>query len=864
MRGCSETDQKDGIDEPDFHKLSSLNIEQIIKQRKRKIIGLYVGQYPGNLHEIKFGKSDCLQNRTHDSAYTTAVYDPFNFVYFVHNEQNSEKNSKNETRILNFLQTKLGPSIKRKEGGEAFKSFQGPININDIAKIIKNKLGNEYFLYNGVIPKDCQIRENIELKYSGPYTANEKYKCHKCGQERYRTSYYIAMIDGKEEKIGGDCMEKLRLMGYRHENETMEFYQSLEGIPECDLGLSSEISVDETCRRHMTRILTTDISSETLKRYGTQSTDLVYVLYHKHVVLALNYFYEKSKIRSVSLAEITDYYEKFEIQMFPNILEYVINNMDQEIFALDKSGNISCLYLKSILDGLPEKIHLIRDNIDQSIPFILDDISDKVDDRLNTAQLKAIDEFGENRMGLLVGGGGTGKGSVITVIYRASIENNIPCYITSTGSLVVADNQKRCGGESEHFQNMNKILVGPDIKRPSILIVDEFFFTDPIKLFFLLDKFEALCGLLLVGDLNQIRPIHFPDYWFEFIKIAQIPDNYLFKNHRQSDGLRKFSEPFATFPYDPEHPLKRRNVRINRDEIIRASHTNVFIKSPNDVTGYLNIMIEERKTQFIASTNEECKSLNDKAHDLIIEDMDHKCTEEWQDKQNRFYCRHCIGQFLFIVSKNIKSRDLKCLNNADRENVDKLGLYNGRMIHLCRDCTDEYTRIRIEHNSEETSFLKTYLNIEKIDVEGKKPVKQIENFKFIGILLKYCDLRYCLTPEKFQGKQEDNVIVIWNNWLIKDPYKFYSVITRPKFELTFIISPDDPSGTVEKDKKSIISRKNGNLLITFGDKHKGDTFDHVFDTDKKYVNWALTLDKPGASLKSFISYCREHQSDDKE
>eukprot|EP00929_Paragymnodinium_shiwhaense_P123143 TRINITY_DN96659_c0_g1_i1.p1 TRINITY_DN96659_c0_g1~~TRINITY_DN96659_c0_g1_i1.p1 ORF type:complete len:313 (-),score=16.61 TRINITY_DN96659_c0_g1_i1:4-810(-) len=51
------------------------------------------------------------------------------------------------------------------------------------------------------------------------------------------------------------------------------------------------------------------------------------------------------------------------------------------------------------------------------------------------------------------------------------------------------------------------------------------------------------------------------------------------------------------------------------------------------------------------------------------------------------------------------------------------------------------------------------------------------------------------------------------------------------------------------------------MTFSFG-KHRGSSFDRVFETDKSYVGWALSRPAPQGALIDFVRYCRGRLQDD--
>jgi hypothetical protein len=840
-------------------------ISQIIQLRERRVVGLYVCQYPGNRREFKFGESECIQNRTHDAAYTTAVYDNWRFVYFIRKDQDERKNRQKETEMLEFLGKRLEKLVRKKERGEAFQSLRKKaIKLDKIVEIIEAKLGKEYFVYDDQIPKNCKIDNENLLTYSGPYEVDDdnSYTCYECNQTRYRKVYYIVRIDGNNEKIGKDCLEKFRARGYKHENENMEFYQLLEGFPDQDIGVPLTISIDETCRRHLKRIMTSEITPHSLKMYGFCLTDSGLRLCHNHAILALNYCYTKSKVSQIYSSEITTYYTRLGIITFPTMFEYMIKNMDQEIFELSESGSITCIYLDGILKELKAKIDEMAKNakplgIKSDVGHLVDEPNDEQKKaKPNDEQKKAIASFIKYPVSILLGGAGTGKGFVIKALYRLLKANDIVCYVTSTSSLVTIHNQEQCSENRKYFNNISRMLVEPHITRSCILIIDELFFADPIKIYFLLEKFKVpLRGLLLVGDLNQIRPINFPNYWFQFMIDSTISHSCLFENVRQKNGLDSFTKHFMPVSYTGNE-IAVKDVNVHQTEIIEmadASKIKIDFDPRNSINYIKDAIEKDIKTQFISSTNNDCARINNEFYVLI--NNTHTCDGEWIDKQGRKYCSQCIKKFEFIITKNVKNDDFRHLNDEkSRKDIENFGFYNGRIIRL--DKREDSLRITKRDGSLRIIKRGEYNDI-SLDVGNKNNIqtREIEhNIGFIKMLIKRCDLRYCLTPEKFQGKQEDTVVVIWNKWFEKDSYKFYSVITRPKTSLIFIMNKSES----EISNKSVVKTTVSNFTIDFGAKHKGKTAEYVFEKDPDYVKWILSvLNKstcPG--LKRFGNYCK--------
>jgi hypothetical protein len=92
--------------------------------------------------------------------------------------------------------------------------------------------------------------------------------------------------------------------------------------------------------------------------------------------------------------------------------------------------------------------------------------------------------------------------------------------------------------------------------------------------------------------------------------------------------------------------------------------------------------------------------------------------------------------------------------------------------------------------------------------------------------------------------------------------EYVSLSTRMK-ELYFLIKNNveiPPEGSIAGDlsesEEEELEHRWDNRVIRFG-KYRGELFRHVFDTDRSYVGWVLSLEDVNRPLTDFHRYCEE-------
>jgi len=810
-------------------RINNVNeIDGIISNKTCGIVGLYIGQNPDFLIFIKVGRSNCLQNRVWDSAYMTACWHPWKFEFFIRKDQESSPNDKMEKTLHKYMRTheKLNQSS---HGRETFRSKKDKsLELENIATRVEKFLDDNYIRYSKQIPKEFRISTSRNLyTYTGPHFADKSFTCFRCSKHMKRKSFFIVNVDGTEEKVGFDCMEHYRNEGYQNANKAGQFYEKLEGFTEHAVRDICIVSYDETCLRYIAFRMTSQLN---IDKYKFSCNDTLDELYHKSLVLCLAYCYDKSIISNISVSSIVEHYNEMPF-ISKDVVNYIINSGLQTSFKFDEKGKLTCLILQHYLDGLKDVFRTIK-NERAELDFELSDL--ELDgEKKDANQNDAVKKFCEGSVDCIFGGAGSGKTHCIIKIFKRCYEKQIPCYITSTGALVVADCQSKCAEkicnkiDSKYFSNISKLICGPQIGKNCVLIIDEGPFTDPIKLYFLLKKFSKPPRVLFVGDMNQIKPINFPDYWISFFNDVKAEIVILRKPYRQDDVLSRFSESYKVFKYPENEVLKMSRVSIVQSEIMShiTSINSENIKIESEISHYIeNISCNKQNVQFLAIENKQCDDINDRIYHRIA--TDHKCKKEWTDSKNRDFCRKCVEHYQFILTKNIKTKELENIGQEIRDQIKDFGMFNGRLL-VMKYRNDELIIKHPENDLNENDSDEKGCKYANIRL-GLSKTPDSENFSFTARLLKKCNLRYALTPEKFQGKEANEIVVFWHWRLSHDPHKLYSIFTRPRKSLILIADLDFD---LEHTKFRVIRAYN--ML--------GKTFKDAAE-DIRFVNWAAKND----------------------
>jgi AAA domain len=841
------------------------------------IVALYFAQYPPTRkQEFKIGFTKCAQRRAWDSCFVTTAYEPWTFIWFIPCDQSRDM-KKIET-ILHEYASQSYDRTTEMPNGEMFRVRKGKkLNPLRITKDIAKFLGSSFFVYSEPMLKEYKTFLKFDPQYEintpqfptydGPFyvpcykDGYEKFKCCVCMQERPRKCYYLIKDNDDELRVGHDCLEKLRELGYKHVNEMIEFFHGTEegcqdevltptddsfgSLLECSLEYMSRGKINLTA-------YSCDTENDTVKR-----------ALFKSAILCLHYFHARGdETMTVSIENIISHYTEHKITITKGMIIDMALESGNEIFELQKNNTLRCSFLLTLLKvRIPEQIKVLEDNMRTRSFVINKDVINEVvnspqhkyNNKLDKNQRDVIQKILQNNISILLGQGGTGKGEIIKRIFTVCEKEEIIIHVTSTGSLVTWDNSKKClvddtrgkhislaedAKDSYRFENISLITCKPPVDHPVVLIIDEGMFVGPINLHQLIKKYKkGLLRLIIVGDLNQSQAINFPWWWNWFIPESKIKIFTLYTNHRTDDPiLVKFRDHFCQYSYSNKVlPLERRIVNITQSlirEQIKVSSDVLKIcdtdgKEYEDCIGRIISKPLEAKLQFIGSTHEECNKINNDIYHSLENGLhsDEKCDECWTDIKGRTYCMKCIGQFRFILTKNIKL-------NSDMDDARKFGLLNGRMFEIGIESSDKQKlRVKEKHGKS--------LDIQLSD--------QVNRELFDNILIN-ADLSYCLTPEKYQGKEDNLICIMWSS-RFNDPNKFYSAITRPREQLIIFMNPSDThnessvlSGSGDIGKRSTISISrigptiNGSQKITAGE-YRGKTFLWVYENAEEYIDW---------------------------
>ena len=252
----------------------------------------------------------------------------------------------------------------------------------------------------------------------------------------------------------------------------------------------------------------------------------------------LNSFARQKKITKVNVTDfirLMQYRSKLDVKTIKDTLDelnggsviydghyvssYNIRKMEEE--CAQRLNEISNAQIKHHIDE-----HFLHSLIQKYSPFPLDDL-----------QINAIKESFYNKVHLITGGPGTGKSTVLSIIYKIAMALGYnPIVLTPTGKA--ADRLKDVGAKTVHF------TLGWDGRecRKTIhndfIILDEASMLDLETFWNLLTHTDETPTLVIVGDANQLQPVDAGCVFYDMIKSKRFAVTVLKDIYRQGTGSK--------------------------------------------------------------------------------------------------------------------------------------------------------------------------------------------------------------------------------------------------------------------------------------------------------------------------------------
>lgn len=155
---------------------------------------------------------------------------------------------------------------------------------------------------------------------------------------------------------------------------------------------------------------------------------------------------------------------------------------------------------------------------------------------LDPEQRQAVRMGVQAPLGLLVGGGGVGKTTVLKAVCDAAVTYGQAVHLIALAGRAAVRMSEATGYPASTIAaflgrlESGEITLGPQV----LVVIDEASMVDLPTFYRLLRKMPLGCRLLLVGDDAQLPPIGFGLVFHELVAVADIPKVTLVRVHRQA------------------------------------------------------------------------------------------------------------------------------------------------------------------------------------------------------------------------------------------------------------------------------------------------------------------------------------------
>lgn len=386
--------------------------------------------------------------------------------------------------------------------------------------------------------------------------------------------------------------------------------------------------------------------------------------------------------------------------------------------------------------------------------------------KFNNEQKIAIQSSMNNNLSIITGGPGTGKSSLIHIIYNYFKQKNTKCIVltpTGTSSSVIRDklfavNNHKITDEQNNKDQDDVMTIDKFIlkckrldSQPSIIILDEMSMIG-IKKFYklinILNKHDYITKIIMLGDPNQLPSIDIGNIFANLLNFG-VYNTTDIKTHniKIKDRLIKNNIPISYLKKN----MRSSSLTLNKvfDGIINEK---------------IDLILENNNNEFIYEQELLCiykyiqKYKNDIKNTIVLT-LTKKNSYGKNDLDNEI---HNI-----ILGKNIPMFSIgdriMCNKNKEYGTTKKYNINNGDIFYIKYKTSTEYT---IE-NENATEFILSN--------------DEITNF---------FEIAWCITVHKAQGKEFKRVIIVipkkTYNMLNKN--LLFTAITRTKNECILLCS----------------------------------------------------------------------------
>lgn len=162
-------------------------------------------------------------------------------------------------------------------------------------------------------------------------------------------------------------------------------------------------------------------------------------------------------------------------------------------------------------------------------------------DSLSSAQKDAVAMALTRPLALLTGGPGTGKTTAIRGVVEAARREGLRLALSAPSGRAARRLVEATGHEAQTLHRLLRLRPGSFSPQPvdaDLVVVDESSMLDILLFESLLSAVPEKCGLLLVGDADQLPPIGAGSPFLDLVASGQVPTIRLTAVYRQSETSR--------------------------------------------------------------------------------------------------------------------------------------------------------------------------------------------------------------------------------------------------------------------------------------------------------------------------------------
>ena len=347
---------------------------------------------------------------------------------------------------------------------------------------------------------------------------------------------------------------------------------------------------------------------------------------------------------------------------------------------------------------------------------------------LNDAQKDAVKMALTEPVGLICGGAGVGKTTVLRAIVEAAEPLGTTIYLMALSGRAARRMTEATGRDA---MTIASFIIAVDAERIDLtgeptIAIDESSMLDLPIMYRLLRRLEPGCKLLLLGDHGQLPPIGFGIIFHELVKNKGIPQVELTEIHRQAahTGIPQMSKSVRIGEIPGLTPYHGKDVGVSFIECTSQEIPDIILDTVHELGGVGSCQVIGP----LKSGNVGINSLNTLFQNLL--------------KQG------CERYYGFSVGEPV----IWLVNDYD------LGLMNGS-LGIVKAIEPEGLRVLWD--------------------EGEMVIKEEDVAEKMG-------LAYAITVHKAQGSQWQRVVVPIFESRILDRSLLYTAITRSQFQVVLV------------------------------------------------------------------------------